>query len=288
MDAVLGHDVGNVEGQVGPVQVGAVFEPPVALEADIGLQGIAPRIGVVAVAVVAVAADGDAAVEPLAYAAHSGLRAAPAEAAAFEPHPAAFVGAGEGDEIELAAQRGGGGRCGIGAAQRADIGCIARLDQADDERAIRFIQRQAVLQEQHAPVDRVALDARATNAQARLVGATKEILHHDARLVVERVAQSRQTRFLLRLGQIGAARHLGQLGALGLHAVREREQGAVALGMDGDSGQWGGGLGPGRAGQRDRNAGQATQAQGAEEVDVIHVESDSHLHDYDELLTTCN
>ena len=190
-----------------------------------------------AVAVVAVAADGHPAIHALTHTAHRGLQALAAKTAVFSTHPAALVGTGHRHKVQLATQHGGAGRRGVGAAPRADQGRVARLDQTDDEGAIGLVERQAVLQQQHAPVHRVALDARATNAQARLVGATKKVLQHDARLVVQRIAQRGQARFFLRLGQVGATGHFVQFFAFGLHGAAQRHRGAGAGGLHGDGWQ---------------------------------------------------
>ena len=239
---VFGHDVGDFKCQIRPRQVGAVFHPA-ALKADIGVQRIAPRGAVVAVAVKTVAADAYAPVPLLADQAEGPLQGLATKTAHFSPHHAWFIRTGERLKIQLPAQGGGAGREGVRTPAGADQGGVARLQRADDKRAIGLVQRQAILQQHDTAIDRVALDARATNRQARLVGGTKKVSQHDAGLVIQRIAQGGQAGRLLRLDEVGAARQLLQALALAL-GRRGQGQAAILVSTHRHIGQHGSGLGP--------------------------------------------
>lgn len=147
-----------------------------------------------AVAIRLVVADEDAPVPVFALAADAGGQALAAEAARVQAYVVGLA-AHDGLEVQLAAQRAGGRALGIGAAPHGDQRAVARLQRADDEGAVRLVERQAVLQQQYAAVHGIALDARAADVQARLVLAAEELLHHDAGLAADRVLQGVQAHF---------------------------------------------------------------------------------------------
>src|SRR3990167_10419478 len=103
VDSAFGHDGRDLEGQVGPGEVGAVLKAPVPQEAHVGLEAVAFRGGVAAIAIKAVAADGHPAVEALAHPPHPCLQALAAKAARLGTHAPALIGPGEGYEVHLAA-----------------------------------------------------------------------------------------------------------------------------------------------------------------------------------------
>ncbi|MNF46575.1 hypothetical protein D3C84_277440 [compost metagenome] len=259
LHACLGNDVGNLEGQVAPGQVAAVLDAIGQAQAEVTLHDAAMRGRVVAVAIVLILADANPPIQVALLHAGRGLQAITAEAAGVQAQAGAFVGAGQRLQVQLAAQGGGAGAARVGAAAGTDQGAVARLQQADDEGAVGLVERQAVLQQQHAAVDRVALDARAADVQARLVGGAEEVLDDDARLVVQRIAQGGQAGFPLRLDQVGGARHPRQTPLLLFERGAERRR--LALATDGQGIQHRDIGGQGKARQR-HGQGQAERGSG--------------------------
>ncbi len=158
------------------------------LDADIGVYGIALGAVVDAEAVALVGVELDQAVDIVLAkpCLPAGIDLAEAAAAHRELH-AWLARSGRRDEVERSAEHRGAEAVRHIAAIDFDRLRLLRIGEADDIGTVRAIERKAVLKHQNATLDRILLQTRAANLDARLVVAAEKALHDDAGNAGERV-----------------------------------------------------------------------------------------------------
>ncbi len=140
--------------------------------AKVGEYALRVLLGVVAIAALEELAAADEGISVAPVKADAGRGARVAVAAGLDPRvDAGCVAAAQADEVDRAAERGGaeGGR--VGAAVDLDVAGGEWLDRLHVEAAVGEVERHTILEQQQAATMEGALQARAADRDARLLGA---------------------------------------------------------------------------------------------------------------------